>query len=153
MRLDGQFYIEQGQPVRGTIERLSIGEPEKLIKLNLSGTGIDYSDSDEKIIFNLREQIGDIHVRLTDGKVLESLTFSWGELTNEDAGPSDELRRHPDNGISVLRIADDFARLRPAITVLVKQAENGENDALSERPIRHRQLMNALFAQLGIKPH
>ncbi len=153
MRLDGQFYIEQGEPVRGTIERLSIGESEKLIKLNLSGTGIDYSDSDEKIIFNLREQIGNIHVRLTDGKLLESLTFSWDELTNEDAGPSDELRRHPDNGTSVLRITDDFARLRPAITVLVKQAENGENDALSERPIRHRQLMNALFAQLGIKTH
>ena len=67
-------------------------------------------------------------------------------------GPSDELRRHPDNGISTLRVVDDFTRLRAAITALVKQAEIGVNDALSERPIRRGALMGALFAQLGIKP-
>lgn len=150
MHLDGQFYITQGEPIHGTIERLSIGESEKFIKLKLVSTKIKYNNVEE-VKFTLKEQIGDIHARQIDGQLLESLTFSWNQLTEENAGPSDELRRHLDNGSSVLRIVDDFAQLRPAITALVKQTENGVNDALSEGPIRHGPLMSALFAQLGIK--
>ena len=152
MRLEGQFYMKRGQATRGTIERLSIGESERLIKLKMSGPEIAYGDSGAEIIFELEEPIGGIHARLINGQVLESLTLRWDELTDENAGPSDELRRRPDNGMSILRVAEDFGALGAAINALVKQTEDGVSDALSERPFRRSALMRALFTQMGMEP-
>ena len=150
--LEGQFYIKQGEETRGTIERLLIGESENLIKLTVSGPEIAYPESGGEVLLSLQQPIGDIHARLTNGWVLEHLTLRWDRLAKEDADPSEELRRHSDNGMSVLSVVDDFALLRGAITALVQQTENGMSDALSDRPIRGGALMRALFAQLGMKP-
>ena len=150
-RLDGQFYIKRGEATRGTIERLLIGESERLIKLKMSGPVIANSDGGGEIEFGLEEPIGGIHARLTNGQAFESLTLRWDELSDENAGPSDELRRHPDNGMSRLRVVDDFAILQKAISALVKQTADGVNDTLSEKPIRRNALMRALSSQLGME--
>jgi hypothetical protein len=152
LSMEGQFYIKQGEETRGTIERLLIGESEKLIKLTISGPEIAYSDSGGEVLLSLEQPIGGIHARLTNGPALERLTLRWNGLAPEDAGPSEELRRHPDNGTSVLSVVDDFARLRAALTALVQETENRMNDALSNKPIQGGALMRALFAQLGMKP-
>lgn len=152
MRLDGQFYMKRGQATRGTIERLSIGKSERLIKLKISGPEIAYGDSGAEIILELEEPIGGIHAWLINGEALESLTLRWDKFTDENAGPSDELRRHPDNGTSILRVANNFGALKAAINALVKQTEDGVSDALSERPLRRSALMRALFTQMGMEP-
>jgi len=152
MGMEGQFYIEHGEATRGTIERLLVGGSEKLIKLTISGPEIAYSDSGGEILLRLEQPIGGIHARLTNGQALEHLTLRWDMLAAEDAGPSEEFRRHPDNGMSVLSVVDDFALLRSALAALVQEAENGMNDALSDKPIQGGALMRALLAKLGMKP-
>ncbi len=152
LSIEGHFYIKQGEATRGTIERLLIDGSETLIKLTISGPEIAYSDSGGEVLLSLEQPIGGIHARLTNGQALENLTLRWNRLAPEDAGPSEELRRHPDNGMSVLSVVDDFARLRAALTALVRETENGMNDALSNKPIQGDALMRALFAQLGMKP-
>jgi hypothetical protein len=152
--LEGQFYVERGKATHGTIERLIIGPSEELIKLTISGPEIVHPDSSGELVFALKQSIGgSIHARLTDGQVLENLTLRWDELAAEKEGPSEELRRHPDNGISILSIVDDLAPLRTALIALVQQTEIGVGDAFSEKPIRREALMQALFAQMGIKPY
>ena len=152
LSMEGQFYIKRGEETRGTIERLLIGESEELIKLTITGPEIAYSDSGGEVLLSLEQPIGVIHARLTNGQAIEHLTLRWNRLAEEDADPSEELRRHPDNGMSVLSVVDDLARLRAALTALVQETENGMDDVLSNKPIRGGALMRALFAQLGMKP-
>ena len=152
--LEGQFYVERGKATRGMIERLLIGPSEKLMKLTISGPEIALPDSGGELNFDLEQPIGGaIHARLTDGQVLQNLTLRWNELAAEKVGPSEELRRHPDNGISILSVVDDLAPLRAALITLVQQTEIGMDDALSDKPIRRGALMQALFAQMGIKSY
>ncbi len=101
---------------------------------------------------SLEQPIGGIHARLTNGQALENLTLRWNRLAPEDAGPSEEFRRHPNNGTSALSVVDDFALLRGPLTELVRQTEIGMSEALSNKPLQGGALMRALFAQLGMKP-
>ena len=149
LRMDGQFYIERGEATGGTIERLRIGETETLIKLTISGSEIAYSESGGEVRLSLEQPIGAIHARLTNGWALERLTLRWNKLAAEDVGPSEELRRHPDNGTTVLSFVDDFAVLLGPLTALAQQTENGTSDALSNEPMQGGALMRALFAQIG----
>ena len=150
--MEGHFYIKQGEATHGTIERLLIGGSEEFIKLTISGPEIASSDRGGRVLLSLEQPIGGIHARLTNGQALEDLTLHWNSLAPEDAGPSEELRRHPNNGTSVLRVVDDFALLREPLTALVRQTEAGMSEALSNKPLRGGALMRALFAQLGMKP-
>ncbi len=152
LSIEGHFYIKQGEETRGTIERLLIDGSEKLIKLTISGPEIAYSDGGGEVLLSLEQPIGRIHARLTNGQALENLTLRWNRLAPEDAGPSEELRRHPNNGTGVLSVVDDFALLRGPLTALVRQTENGMSEALSNKPLQGGALMRALFAQLGMKP-
>jgi hypothetical protein len=149
LSIEGQFYIKHGEATRGTIERLLIGGSETLIKLTISGPEVAYSDSGGEVLLRLEQPIGGIHARLTNGQALEHLTLRWDKLAAEDANPSEEFRRHPDNGTSVLSVVDDFARLRAALTALVQETENSMNHALSDKPIQGGALMRALFARIG----
>jgi hypothetical protein len=147
--MEGQIYIERGKSVHGTVERLSLNDSEKLIKLGLSGPEVPYAESSGEVILTLEQPIGAIHARLMDGSLLETLTLQWNRLAEEDVGPSDELIRHPDNGTATLSIVDDFSLLREALGALVQKNAQGTSDALSEKPIRGRLLMRELFAEIG----
>ena len=150
--MEGYFYIEPAEATRGAIERLTIGASETLIKLTISGPEIAYAGGGGEVRLGLRQPIGGIHARLRNGSALEHLTLRWDALADEDADPSAELRRHPDNGTGVLRVVDDFTRLRAPLNALVRETENGTSDVLAGRPIRGAAMMRALFAQLGLKP-
>ena len=148
LHMEGQFYALEGGAVRGTIERLRLGDTERFIKLALSGSTATRIRGGGSLRLAVTQPIGRLHARLTTGEAIEGLTLRWNDLAAERTDPSGELTRHPDNGTSVLHVVDDTEPMRRALATLVRHAASGKTDLLSDKPLQGSALMRALLEEM-----
>lgn len=150
--VDGQFYIKEGEPLRGKVNRLWIEGAETFDEIDLAGGGIAQHDGQFTAALRLRQSFGGRHPRRADGAALESLTLSWRALGEELTDPSAETSRQADTGDASLAVIDDFAPVHDAIAAMANDSAAGRLDVFAAKPFRRADLMRALFAELAIAP-
>ena len=142
LSLSGVVYFQQGQPVRGAIERLVFGDGEELEDLDIVSGKLEARADDLIATLDVRQKYSALHARREDGNAIRSLSLSWKSSSEHNAAEF--------SGKAQATVVDDFAPVAQAIERMVEETISGESDVFTGKPFRRAAMIKALFEQLGM---
>lgn len=137
LSLSGRLELPVGKAATGTVERLSTAENESGIgDFELRANRMEWRG--EYTILVLRPARRGLHVRLTDGNAIDTITLRWRPASAAEV-----------QGEASIDVLEDFAPVSAAIAQLT-ESEGAGPDPLGSRVFRRAAVLPELFSRLGV---